>query len=254
MLGLLIVLLPTCTPVEGLQVIIVSRMVVGTAVDGKWSNPSDKPPAISYPATFHLVGLGKEQGTKRISSIQYFEETGGLLFAEIEGDVPGEMTDSALALRPPAYPRAVQALSNDSAIYMAAVKNYLATKGLRGVEIKLNKVLRVDLDGNGTQEVLIEASNTEMLGTNQPKVDYWGVMLRFIDAKGKVQMVNYGLTIDRGEWRMRSWHKIAGVADLDGDGMYEVIIASGYYEGDSAEVRRFETTTTRILCGWGAGA
>ena len=237
------------------QLIVVDELVVGMATDGTWRDPGFTPPGLTYPATFHLIGLGEKAGTKQVAKIFYFDGASEGLLAEIVGDEPGDVTREALALAEPTYPRLATRVSNDSTVYTTAVRRYLASKGLNNASVVLKRVIRVDLNGNGREEVLIEAiSRAEADETFGEPRDYSAVLLRYVDSKGRVQTVNYGLSIVRVEHDLFETHKLGGIADLDGDGLYEVVISSRYYEGNSGEVRRFEKDTTRILCGWGVGA
>ncbi|MBR5346249.1 MAG: hypothetical protein IK129_01240, partial [Deltaproteobacteria bacterium] len=58
-----------------------------------------------------------------------------------------------------AMPRKAQVLPPDNPIYRKIVAAWLTERGLPGAEPKITQIIRVDLDGNGKDEVLIAAQN-----------------------------------------------------------------------------------------------
>ena len=44
-------------------------------------------------------------------------------------------------------------------VYVEAVRDFLKTKGIEEPKVKIDNIIRVDLDGDGEDEVLISATN-----------------------------------------------------------------------------------------------
>ena len=112
-----------------------------------------------------------------------------------------------------------------------------------------------DLDGNGTQEVIIQASSRDNVtdgGMSGMKPnDYSLVLLRYED-KGKAGEIP--LMFDHpSEESLNYMNKIEAVADFDGDGTMEVLVSSAYYEGESATLFRFRGTKLIKLVEMGDG-
>lgn len=158
-----------------------------------------------------------------------------------------------------AQPRPVTVFPNTSDTYRAIVAQELSKLGLKNVPVRINTILRVDLDGNGTQEVLIEASNIGLSrfypdGSTSQGGQYSVVLLRTVQGQAAVtrllaqDVVVKDLTaaqVAAGEMRVMTRFGIAGVLDVNGDGRMEVVLASAYYEGLAGSVLEFTP-------GWGA--
>jgi len=139
--------------------------------------------------------------------------------------------------------------------YEKIVGDYLKENGIDADTIQITQLYRVDLEGDGTEEILIYAQNildpvdyaewwapdvpmdtfTEELPTEAKKGDYSLTLLRKT-VNGAPQ--NIPLTFfkaekdsDSEEWITPSIDKICQFVDLDGDGVLEIILGFAYYEG-----------------------
>lgn len=163
-------------------------------------------------------------------------------------EVPVPSLPRGLAVLAPAtlnaQPRPVTDLPTCNATYEGFVRDELIRRGIRSPQVTLTRLTRADLDGNGTQEVIIEARHfRESSGdfpppTGQPG-DYSLLLLRAV-VNGKVVTTVLGEHIaSRIPWDpgssdpmpMATLHRLAGVADLNGDGRMEPVLHDAYYEG-----------------------
>lgn len=143
-------------------------------------------------------------------------------------------------------PRKVQASpTNDEALGKAAL-DLLAEKGIRTNAARIRQHFRVDLDGDGTEEVLFAATRyaeTEKSGDVPMEIkdgDYSFIALgRIIDGKLALQLLEANFfpkaIVDAPIVR-----DIGGVLDLNGDGGFEVILHGVYYEGGGTTVWSFQ--------------
>jgi hypothetical protein len=130
-------------------------------------------------------------------------------------------------------PRAAKVIDLNNATYIKAASEALRTKGIINKAPKIRDVLRVDLEGDGQEEVLINATSYgDGIQPRAKRGDYSFILLRKIVA-GKVQN-----TIVTGDFVKKnitfgapSKFEISSIADLNGDGKLEVIIYGAYYEG-----------------------
>jgi hypothetical protein len=58
-----------------------------------------------------------------------------------------------------ALPRKPRIADTTQQVYVDAVRDFLKTKGIEQPKVKIDNILRVDLDGDGEDEVLISATN-----------------------------------------------------------------------------------------------
>ena len=166
-----------------------------------------------------------------------------------------------------AMPRKAQVLPPDNPIYREIVAAWLAERGLPGAEPKITQIIRVDLDGNGKDEVLIAAQNivypddgaqaelfsfeqdtpllTELKNPNgvgplARAGQYSILLLRKVknEQAHNIPIAEFIATKDSPEnedpltsSNTPSVHKIAGIADLNGDGVMEILTAEAFFSG-----------------------
>jgi hypothetical protein len=139
-------------------------------------------------------------------------------------------------------PRAVTTLSLTNGIYKNAVLKILRANKLSSSPVKLSQLYKVDLDGDGVDEVVLSATHYTR-GKNQFVVDKGGysfVAVRKI-VNGKPKDILLGADfITQDERSAENTFKISSIADLNGDGKMEIVVFSSYYEGASSSA--FEIT------------
>ena len=132
-----------------------------------------------------------------------------------------------------AAPRMLKTVDLNDAVYKKAVADVLRTKGIVSRDIKLKQAFRVDLEGDGQEEVLIEATSySGFMKPSANKGDYSFVLLRKI-VGGKVQniIVSGDFVTKNIKFGAPSKFQLSAIADLNGDGKMEIIIYGSYYEG-----------------------
>ena len=141
-----------------------------------------------------------------------------------------------------AVPRLPKTIDLNDATYKKAAADVLRTKGIINPKIKLTKAFRIDLEGDGQEEVLIEA--TSYSGYMQPsakKGDYSFVLLRKI-VGGKAQniVVSGDFVKKNIKFGAPSKFQLSAIADLNGDGKMEIVIYGSYYEGHWVETHEMK--------------
>ncbi|GGL75781.1 hypothetical protein GCM10010840_12360 [Deinococcus aerolatus] len=152
-----------------------------------------------------------------------------------------------------ARPRPVTALPVGNETYRQIVRTELLRRGLNNPKVRLVGLTRSDLDGDGTLEVLIEATSYgERSGIHPPPVgqpgDYSLVLLRHV-VRGQVLTVTLGADIapqtpvnadaPLPTRPLATLSRLAGIADLNGDGRMELVLYGAYYEGSSYTVNEW---------------
>jgi hypothetical protein len=160
-----------------------------------------------------------------------------------------------------AMPRTVRLTSPDQAVYKTAAAEILRSRGIAKPNVKLTQVIRVDLDGDGVEEVLVSAANYETfkpyggLTPNARAGDYSLVFLRKV-VQGKVvtKIVAGEYYPEAKEFAAPSEYRIIGVLDLNGDGVMDIVVSGRYYEGDWVDAYRIDGTGITKVLTMGCGA
>jgi FG-GAP repeat protein len=227
-----------------------SGYLFGATADGKWMKAEEAAKAFKDEMTYQIYGLTQSLGKAK-----------GGKAKPAEDDVCSDMLvvplfpkprKGAIALAAPwnALPRKPQVLDPTQQVYVDAVRDFLKTKGIKEPKAKIENILRVDLDTDGEEEVLINATNyfqkDEGVPMRSPAGSYSMVLLRRVVAgKMETQLIDgefypkaYRKAPDSGSFNAPNAYKVIAVLDLDGDGKMEVVVASNYYEGEATTIYR----------------
>ena len=124
-------------------------------------------------------------------------------------------------------------------------------------EVNIQQLARIDLDGNGTEEVLFEVNSHEgfMLEGPTHLVSLVG-MRAIVDGEVKTFIIHdTQKTLKAGE-QIHYWQRgsLLGVTDVEGDGRLEVVLGDHYYEGGYTGIFTFDGKQLKHLAGNGCGA
>jgi hypothetical protein len=165
-------------------------------------------------------------------------------------------------------PRPVTVLPNSSQPYIAVVRQYLIGKGLKNPTVKLDRVVRTDLDGDGKDEIIIAASRFNAGSGLFPPArgtagDYAVLLVRKI-IDGRVQTISLGTDVfnrtttdhevDTGTHNLPDAYALVGVLDLTGDGRMELVMMGAYYEGYGVLVMEWDGKKFQERLNSGCGA
>jgi hypothetical protein len=130
-------------------------------------------------------------------------------------------------------PHLFQAATDDGT-YAGIARDLLADRGLTVPDPVIKQLFRTDLEGDGTNEILVVAEEIE--GGFFPRAGDYSIafMQKVID--GSVQTGILGESVMTDDTSFINASSIGAVADLSGDGKMEIVISSAYYEGLGVEV------------------
>lgn len=142
-----------------------------------------------------------------------------------------------------ALPRVPKAVGTKQPVYVAAVKAFLESRGLRNPAVKIEQILRIDLDGDGEEEVLISATNYFSKDGRVPNASSAGsyscvIERRVVKGEVRTRLIEGEFYPKAKTFNAPSRYQVAAVLDVDGDGAMEVIVASNYYEGGATTIYR----------------
>lgn len=153
----------------------------------------------------------------------------------------------AVAADWPLLPRAPKFTSTKQKVYVREAARLLKNLGLQKPEVHLTSVIRVDLDGDGTEEVVASAAH-EVSGKSVPSnlgsYNYSLIFLRRIVGSRveTVPLLSHVYKEDVEDNPAQKFYlssiriNLLGIFDLNGDGRMELLVHDSYYEGDSVIV------------------
>lgn len=151
------------------------------------------------------------------------------------------------------HPHIFQSFS-DNGSYAGFARELLAERGLDVPNPVVKQLYRTDLEGDGTNEVLVVAEDVSEGLFGQPG-DYSIIFMRKV-VEGEVQSGILGDSIFAEEGDFLISFSLGTVADLNGDGKMEIVVDSAYYEGLGVEVWEYvdddQGLVPRVNVGCGA--
>jgi hypothetical protein len=127
--------------------------------------------------------------------------------------------------------------------------DFLRAKRIGAHELKLKQAIRVDLDGDGVDEVLLVATRQFSYEVKDGKkaFDEYSVVLlrRLVRGKSRVMMVAGEIHPKNKDLYDGNVFELSSVLDLNGDGKLELVVYSEYYEGNAAQV--YSVTGGKLL-------
>ena len=245
---------------------VQSGYFFGAISDGKWIKADEAAKSISENTTYRVYGLTQALGEAKAGKPKPedvpCEET---LFVELSPKP--EKAVIAIAAPWDALPRKPKAMDTTQKVYVDAVGDFLKTKGIDQPKVKIDNILRVDLDGDGEEEVLISATNyfrkDDHVPMRSPDASYSMVLVRrLVEGKVETQLIEgefyptaYPTPSDNdANFNAPNAYKVIGTFDLDGDGKLEVIVHSQYYEGEMITIYRCDPKKVDALLSVGCGA
>jgi FG-GAP repeat len=243
---------------------VESGFLFGAISDGKWIKADETVKLIGDETTYRVYGLTQALGEAKGGKPQ---EPEGVPCEEIWAvSLSPKPENGVIAIAAPwnALPREPKVIDTTQKVYVDAVRDFLKTKGIEQPKVKIDNILRVDLDGDGEEEVLISAANyfgkADRVPMRSPAGSYSMVLLRRVVA-GKVEtQVVAGefhakaYVSKEGSFDAPSIYKVIATLDLDGDGKLEVVVGSDYYEGGETTIYRCDPKKAETLLSVACGA
>jgi len=245
---------------------VESGFLFGAISDGKWIKADETAKLIGDETTYRVYGLTQAFGDAKAGKPK---PEGAPCDETLTVSLSPETEKGVIAIAAPwnALPRKPQVTDPTQKVYVEAVRDFLKTKGIEQPEVKIDNILRVDLDGDGEEEVLISATNyfskDESVPMRSPAASYSMVLLRRVVAgKVETQLVVgefYPKAYpkakqEEGRFDAPNVYKVIATLDLDGDGKMEVVIHSYYYEGGETTIYRCGPKKNEALLSVACGA
>lgn len=220
---------------------VQTGFLIGSARKGKWLSGKETAKALRGGEVYRLYSAKEAKGTAKGGKPKSEEEPCPDVFV-----IPFEGARDAsigIAAEWNALPRTPVFASTTQPAYLAAAREFLQSKGIKNPNVKLTQVIRIDLEGDGTDEVLVSATNyfskDGSVPSGAPVGSYSFVLLRR-EVKGgvKTSLVAGEFYPKAKNFNAPASYKVLAMLDCDGDGTMEVIVEAGYYEGGWTTVYR----------------
>lgn len=243
-------------------VIAHNNYLVGAVQNGKWSNDTED--ITNAKKTTKFIGFDSFKNTKPsdIYGTPYELGCGSIFFYFGKTtDVPEKIYEAkslkpVLALGANAnwnpLPRVPKKLDLTNKTYQKIALDFLQTKGIKINRVKLENAFSIDLEGDGTDEIFLEATtykdkDGDIYFPSARAGDYSFVLMRkVINGKPKDFLIEGEFSPKKPEIAdYISEFDLSAFADLNGDGKMEVILKGLYsYGGESTEI--FESNNNNL--------
>ena len=224
----------------------------GGSKNGKWIKAEKAAKSTGKKTTYEVYGLTKKAGQITAGKPKSVDEP---CPDTLTVPLSSKPKDGVIGLAASwnALPRAVVIADATQPVYVDAVRDFLRARGIADPKVQITRILRVDLDGDGEEEVLITATNyfTEDKSDHSaapfpeapidsPRPGSYSIVILRRLAAGKVQtqLVAGEVYPKPDEPVAPNVYQIAAVLDLDGDGKLELVVHSFYYEGGQTTIYR----------------
>lgn len=213
------------------------RGLLGGVQNGRWIAPTRVAPKMQSETEFVLVGWnGVEEGGVTLGKKGEQEDV-CQDFTRFEFELQqdhGVAIGSTAKWNP--VPRIPKTIDLNNATYKTVVTNFLRRKGIARPVVQIKEAFRVDLEGDGVEEVVLSATYYKKgLSSAAAVGDYSFVIVRkAIDKIVTDHLLQGDFIFKKVDFGAPTENHISAIADLNGDGKMEIVLYGFYYEGDFA--------------------
>lgn len=252
---------PTSRPSPKIQandykLIIISDFLMGSSKNKEWVNLDQTEKQVRGGEKYRIYSSDGFLGTG-IGSEVTISQPGSTKMISVDAKI--KLSNEYIAINGDwnALPRVVKLQSINSTTYKEVLTNILVENNLKDVAPRIKQNFRVDLDGDGVEEVLISAHNIDKLGANYKKGTFSLVFIRkIINGSVKNILLEKNFYVKDGDLTEGGpiVYEIIGIADLNGDNNMETIIKYKYYEGYGYNIYEVKNDKIKTVLSNGLGA
>lgn len=146
--------------------------------------------------------------------------------------------------------------SPQSETYRAAAAAYFAAIGHATNSITLRQVIRTDFEGDGVEEVVLTVTDYAEpdLPVTNPGDHSVILVRRLVNGVVQTAVVDGDIHDTREDFAAPLEFAVIAIADLNGDGVAEIVGTADYYEGSSFAVYRIDGAEPALALTCGCGA
>lgn len=182
---------------------------------------------------------------------------GDQFYVPLRKPVPGKSDLVGIAGPWNALPRTPR-IQRNSKVYEPIIAEFLRKKGIRRPDVRIKQIIRIDLEGDGTEEVLIAADNLHDPPRSRAEAGHYSlVLMRQVRGRAVHNLLVRGSFFLRADpadnASAPSRERIRSVLDLNGDGTLEVLLDWQYYEGSGTYAYEITPGKANPVLGNGVG-
>jgi hypothetical protein len=232
----------------------------GATANGKWIEAKPAAKSVKDGTGYRVYSLTDQVGEAKGDRPKVAEEA--VCPDTLAVSLSPKPNGGVIALAAPwnALPRKPRIADATQQVYVDAVRDFLKGRGIKDPKVRITRILRIDLEGDGEDEVLISATNyftnnNEVPMHAPPRGSYSIVILRrVVGGKVQTQLVAGEVYPKADASNAPNIYSIAAVLDLNGDGEVEVVVHSFYYEGGETIIYRCEPAKIEAVLSVACGA
>jgi hypothetical protein len=233
--------------------------LVGAIDEGKWIEAKRAVESMKVGSTLPIYDLSGQVGKVDVVKVENEgEPCPQTPFVILDPKQP-ERGVIAFAPKWNPLPRKAQTLDVAQDVYVDLVRKFLIEHKIRDPVVNITQILRIDLDGDGEDEVLISATHYERESDEVPNASgantYSFVMLRrVVGGKVKTELVVGEFYPKAKKFNAPNKYEVAALLDLNGDGKIDIVVHSTYYEGDEIDIFECGKSSVKKVLSVGCGA
>lgn len=233
--------------------------VLGWWEESEWIDARDYPD-IDLTGRYRLVGLTGSDGAE-VDSVgeTCHEDAGGVVrLPELSWGEGSPFPVWSVAVSAPWALGEVETVDQASAEYVDYVRDFLSDRGLEVEDPRIIQTIQADLHGDAVLDLILVTEAIAQPVSLQPTAGDYSVVLVVEDGDLEDEIWVVGgeaLVLDPERGEIPFMLRVPAVADFNGDGTLEIVVAHAYYEGqgvslfDFVEGRRGPVQVLSAGCG-----
>jgi hypothetical protein len=235
---------------------VVADLLLGGWMNGNWVDAETIASHVPAGLAYKTYSFGGAESDLTGSAPRYEEE--GCEYYSVAFDDSSATSETLLAVgsRHNGMPRPAKLQTGGLKPYEELVAGYLKKNEI-SADPQIEQLVRIDLDGDGSEEVVIVAGNADSSRLVFFENTYSLVLFRrLVDGKVVTDVLHehYYHEDNEGMADSPSGYKTVFVVDINGDGSLELILRGSYYEGFWYEIYEFSRSGLKKVISDGLGA